>query len=203
MPTLACERCGTPLTGAQQRRFCRLACYHAWQADRASAGIVARFWGKVQQTPTCWLWRASTVRGYGQFAYSRPGAPNVKVYAHRMAWILTHGPIRDNYSVLHRCDTPLCVRPDHLFLGTQADNLNDARAKGRLVDGRHLIRVDDAGLADIRAHYRPRQNGKALAAKYGITLVHLLRLVNGTGRVRRTRLTRVPHRSVVVRGEVA
>jgi hypothetical protein len=203
MPTLVCERCGTPLTGAQQRRFCRLACYHAWQADRASAGIVARFWGKVQKTPGCWFWRASTVRGYGQFTQRSPGSATTHVPAHRLAWTLTYGPIPDNLSVLHRCDTPLCVRPDHLFLGTQADNLHDARAKGRLVDGRHLIKVDDAGLADIQANYRPKQNGKALAEKYGITLVHLMRLVNGTGRVRRPRFQRVPSRQIAVRVEVA
>lgn len=203
MPTLVCERCGTPLTGAQQRRFCRLACYHAWQADRASAGIVARFWGKVHKTPTCWLWRASTARGYGQFAHPTVKGHPSRISAHRMAWILAHGPIPDTFSVLHRCDTPLCVRPDHLFLGTQADNLHDARAKGRLVDGRHLIKVDDAGLADIRAHYRPRKNGKALAAKYGITLVHLMRLVNGTRRERRPRFQRVPPRHVAGRGDVA
>lgn len=203
MSTLRCERCGTTLTGAQQRRFCRQACYREWQADRAAAGIVARFWNKVERTPTCWLWRASTVKGYGQFAAPRELGGHPHIYAHRMAWILTNGPIPDNRSVLHRCDIPLCVRPDHLFLGTQADNLNDARAKGRLVDGRHLIRVDDAGLADIRANYRPRQNGQALANKYGITLVHLLRLVNGYGRVTQRRLQRVPSRPIAVRGDVA
>lgn len=158
-----------------------------------SSDLVARFWGKVNRnTETgCWLWTASTIRGYGQFHLARTGQEQRVVYAHRFAWIITNGPIADNLQVCHHCDTPRCVNPNHLFLGTAQDNLNDARAKGRLVDGRHLIKVDDAGVADIRANYRPRQNGKQLAAKHGITLISLLRIVNGTQRVSRKQLSEV------------
>lgn len=108
--------------------------------------------------------------------------------------------------VLHQCDVAICVRPDHLFLGTQPDNLNDARRKGRLVDGRHLIKVSDGGMADICRRYVPRKNGKQLAAEYGITLVSLLRIVAGTQRVKRVPapvLERVPHVQVPVMDEVA
>ncbi len=51
--------------------------------------------------------------------------------AHRLAWIYTHGPIADGLHVLHKCDVRLCVRPGHLFLGTEADNMADRDAKGR------------------------------------------------------------------------
>jgi hypothetical protein len=196
----SCEYCDKTLTGRQSVRFCDPGCYRAWQADRAATGSVARFWAKVKKTPSgCWLWTASTSRGYGQFNVAGIG----RIYAHRYAWVLTNGPILDNLSVLHRCDTPICCNPNHLFLGTQQENLNDARQKGRLVDGRHLIKLSDADLLDIRLNYRPRVNGKALAAKYGISLVHLLRVVNGTARVRRPlQLERVPFRQLEVRGEV-
>ena len=202
MTTLTCEGCGRPLTPPQQR-FCALACYHRWQAAEASTGIVARFWAKVHKTPTCWFWTGSALKGYGQFTIKAPGHPQRHVYAHRVVWEQTNGPITDNLYVLHKCDTPLCVRPDHLFLGTQAENLADARQKGRLVDGRHLIKVSEAGMLDIRANYQRRKNGRALAAKYGISLVHLLRIVNGTARVPRPLFERVPSRQVPIRGEVA
>ena len=79
---------------------------------------VERFWSKVNKTESCWLWMASTVwNGYGRF---RVGSTLQR--AHRISWELYNGPIPDGLSILHSCDTPACVRPDHLFLGTQEDN---------------------------------------------------------------------------------
>lgn len=164
--------------------------------------IEARFWAKVNKTPTCWLWTASATKGYGQFVSARPGYQSHH-QSHRVSYEIAHGSIPNGMSVLHRCDVPLCVNPDHLFLGTQSDNLADARAKGRLIPGRHLIKVSDAARMDIRTNYRPRQNGKQLAAKYGVTLVHMLRIVAGTDRVQRPVFEHVPHVDVTVRGEVA
>lgn len=92
--------------------------------------IAPRFWSKVQQGEGCWLWTSNVLKnGYGQFWM---GAGLVPEYAHRVAWQLTSGPIPDGLFVLHHCDTPTCVRPDHLFLGTHTDNMRDASRKGRL-----------------------------------------------------------------------
>lgn len=184
MPRLACEVCGSPNVTAPAR-FCSQDCYRVHQRRTADATLVDRFRSKVNKhTATgCWLWTGNLVRGYGSFSRVDDSGKQRPHPAHRFSWTLANGPIPDGQCVCHACDTPRCVNPNHLFLGTIQDNLNDARAKRRLIDGNHLVKVDDAGVADIRANYVPRRNGKQLAAKYGITLVSLLRIVAGTQRI--------------------
>ena len=86
------------------------------------------FWSRVDKSGDCWIWTGATRDGYG--VIRRRLAPDSG--AHRVAWELTIGPIGPGLNVCHHCDVPLCVRPDHLFLGTQSDNLQDASRKGRL-----------------------------------------------------------------------
>lgn len=93
--------------------------------------VSARFWAKVRfKTGTaCWEWQgALDTGGYGVFT---PVSGRL-VKAHRFAWELECGAIAGSLMVCHRCDNRRCVRPDHLFLGTALDNLQDASAKGRL-----------------------------------------------------------------------
>jgi hypothetical protein len=87
----------------------------------------SRFWAKVQKTDGCWLWTACVVRRYGQFGVSS----GVRMRAHRYSWELVHGAVPDGLWVLHRCDNPLCVNPEHLFLGDVGVNSRDMVAKGR------------------------------------------------------------------------
>lgn len=87
----------------------------------------ARFWAKVDKSGDCWIWTAAkTGRGYGNFALH-----GGNIAAHRYSWEITNGPIPDGRGVLHECDTLACVRPDHLFLGTQRQNVADMIGKGR------------------------------------------------------------------------
>src|SRR5262245_12418777 len=87
-----------------------------------------RFWSKVDKTGICWLWRGARNRqAYGMFHLQ-----GEMRRAHRVAYELTYGAIPDGLFVCHTCDTPACVRPDHLWLGTARDNAQDCKAKGRL-----------------------------------------------------------------------
>ena len=96
-----------------------------------------RFWGRVQQQyneQQCWVFHGSQRGGYGRVRVGKedialllPGVHD----AHRVSWVLHHGAIPDGLFVLHRCDNKLCVRVDHLFLGTKAENNWDKVHKGR------------------------------------------------------------------------
>ena len=98
------------------------------RARRREATVSKWFWDFVEKTDDCWWWRGSV----GKNGYGRVSMNCRWHYAHRLAWQITHGPIPAGMYICHSCDHPTCVRPDHLFLGTPADNNHDARSKGRL-----------------------------------------------------------------------
>lgn len=119
-----------------------------------------RFWEKVDKSADCWLWTGCLGAGYGQLWVGRK-----MVSAHRLSWEMERGAIPVGLSVLHRCDRKSCVRPDHLFLGTPADNTADMIAKGRGARGQthgsrtHPERVARGGRNGARTQPDARPRG--------------------------------------------
>lgn len=126
-------------------------------------------WSRVRRDPEgCWEWQGptGTNNGYGKTTFAGQYG-----LAHRVAWEVTHGEIPDGMKVLHRCDNPLCCRPDHLWLGTQADNVRDREQKKR----RRNLHGEEIGTsklteADVRQMRCWREEGvtlRELAAWFG------------------------------------
>lgn len=140
----------------------------------------------VEKTPTCWVWTGNKPDGrYGHTKYLG------KTYlVHRVAYELFVGPIPDGQWVLHRCDNPPCVRPDHLFLGTPSDNTRDKVAKNRggvgQIHGRTHLSDDDVRLIYAEMVAATQENGRvrrgvraALAARFGVDRGTISRLHRG------------------------
>lgn len=141
--------------------------------------VAERFWLKVNRDGpipphrphlgSCWIWTASLKQsGYGQFQITRRG--NIES-AHRVSWTIHYGPIPDGLSVLHRCDNPPCVRPDHLFLGTQADNGLDMAEKKRSTFGQRNAQsklTDEQVIAIRRKYAAGGCSHRGLAAEFGM-----------------------------------
>lgn len=121
-----CQECGKQLKirAASHREWC------GKPFDEQGA-----FWDRLERLPWsgCWIWMGPKYStGYGVLWYAPiRGRPGQQIGAHRLAWMLTNGPIPDGLQVLHRCDEPFCCNPDHLFLGTRLDNMDDMASKER------------------------------------------------------------------------
>lgn len=117
-----------------------------------SIAVKKRFWAKVIVTDkfSCWFWTAAQHRsGYGAFKFM-----NETLKSHRISYIFSFGHVPDGMFICHKCDTPSCVNPNHLFLGTSADNMADMASKGRSIKGdRHPFRKHPELMSRGESHY--------------------------------------------------
>ncbi len=135
---------------------------------------IERFWGFVDRSGDCWVWTGCTTGSklkYGIFTIM-----GKNIGAHVFSWKIHHGEIPEGMNVCHTCDNPLCVNPNHLFIGTQKKNIRDM-----VVKGRHSTRLTWQKVREIRSRYRKRIPGFTsvdLAAEYGMSPVTILHIVN-------------------------
>lgn len=123
--------------------------------------ISERFWNKVQKSDNpdgCWIWIGNrNGNNYGVISKSINQGKQDKLLAHRVSYELEYGNIPDGMNVLHKCDNPPCVRPKHLFLGTQLDNIADMVSKNRAIKNRGILnpmaKVTEEQVLDIRFMY--------------------------------------------------
>lgn len=131
----------------------------------------------------CWLWQACTTTfGYGQFYFERR-----LQNAHRVSWQIFNGDLPRGIFVCHKCDNPPCVNPDHLFLGTHEDNMDDRKNKRRFVHGKKYYgssspfsKLTDEQVLEILSLYNTDNvQQKELAKRFGVTQACIWYIVNG------------------------
>lgn len=175
-----CQHCGLGFLGRQTEidrggaLFCGPRCQYA--ARRRP--LAERFWEKVQQTDSCWLWLGATACGYGIIA--SPSRQMLR--ANRVSWELHFGPIPDGLFVCHRCDVRACVKPAHLFLGTHRENMDDMVAKDRHRWGERSVnaKLSLANVHEIWTRYAAGSTTQSeLAALFGVAQVSIHRVLSG------------------------
>lgn len=129
---------------------------------------IATVWARTDRTGSCWIYLGRKEHhGHGVI-----GMMGRRWKVHRLVWTLLYGPIPDGAVVRHLCDNPPCVRPDHLAVGTQADNVADAVARGRVSRGERVpnSKLSPEAVAAIRRDYVPRVvTARALGQRYGVS----------------------------------
>lgn len=169
-PLRPCTACAAVTRGVRHGLCvpCYTRKYRRGTVDRVpSRTTEERFDAKVNKTESCWLWTGGLAQdGYGAFWYDgRTGL------AHRYAHERFIGPIPDGHVVCHKCDVPLCVRPDHLFSGTPTANVADRDSKGRMARGESspLSKFSEDDITEIRRRHEAGESNRRLADVFGTT----------------------------------
>lgn len=138
-----------------------------------------RFWEKVALGEGCWAWQGDKCDGYGRV---RVQGRHRK--AHRIAYEMLNGPIPVGLYICHHCDNPSCVRPSHLYAGTQRDNMRDRGARGRGAnlkgESHGRAKLNEDAVRAIRSRKAAGARTTELAREYGVSPSAIVFVVNGS-----------------------
>lgn len=196
---MCCPRCGSD----EYRKNGRRKIQQSYQCKKCGRGfsrfyavseidqdyLSKRFWEKAPLTRNndeCWEWQGSfNSTGYGQI-----GIKGKKFSSHRLSWLVNRGAIPSGLCVCHHCDNRRCVNPNHLFLGTKKDNLDDMDQKGRRItpprpsgEANPAARLSDRQVEEIRELGRQGLGSRKIAKQVGCSSSQAFRIVRGESRV--------------------
>lgn len=148
--------------------------------NETATTVEERFWAKVDKTSNpngCWEWTASKVQtGYGKFWYRGKLSPT-----HRIVLMMAGAELAPENFVCHRCDNRPCCNPDHLFIGTAADNSSDMVRKGRSARGpeRPNTKLTEAMVAEIRDLLKTSESQSHIASRFGVSQATISKIAVG------------------------
>jgi len=165
-----CKECGSSFVGkGRKRNYCSTKC---------------KLFGEIQKKNGCWEWQGLlNPSGYGETTCHEN---NKKEHAHRVSYRIFKGEIPEEIYVCHKCDNRKCINPDHLFLGTAKDNMQDAKNKGRLDHVKLFApkgekngssKLNDEKVREIRKEIELGVRCTVIARKYGVgsTVIYYIR----------------------------
>ena len=160
--------------------------YSARKYGKPTMPTADRLYSKIEKTKSgCWEWQGATNKGYGRTIIgSRRDGSRRTISAHRLSYMIFKGTIPDGYEVCHKCDNPKCINPDHLFVGTRQDNIDDRERKGRniIFVGEEQPRSKLTKKAVKDARWEKAYKGtsfQALADRYGVSKKTMINAIKG------------------------
>lgn len=140
---------------------------------------------KRNEKTGCIEWQGTKHNGYGRLIVgSRKDGTRHTTSAHRLSYLLFNGPIPDGYEVCHKCDNPACINPEHLFLGTRQDNVNDREIKGRNIvkigEEQPRAKLTKKAVKQCRdLYFRGGISYEKLAKRFGVAKRTMMRAIKG------------------------
>lgn len=167
-----CQQCGKSFSNYFVEQKC---CSHKCDTQLRFVSWQERFWTFVRKTPSCWIWTGAVSKGKESGGYGILRGQGRTVRAHRASFELHFGPISRGLEICHTCDNRGCVNPDHLFEGTQKDNMQDCAQKGRIF--RAKIEIEQ--VIEIKRMILEGNSDKEIVGKFNLTQAHIRQIRRG------------------------